>query len=59
MQDGGSIHSYQEKELRLSSPEVDVMIIIFCDFYQFSAKKLGFFSKTNVMITFLQKLAVV
>jgi hypothetical protein len=38
---------------------VDVMITIFCDFRQFSAKKLAFFSKINVMIKFLQKLAVV
>jgi hypothetical protein len=41
------------------SSGVDVMITIFCDFCQFSAKKLAFFSKTNVMIKFLQKLAVV
>jgi hypothetical protein len=27
------------------------MITIFCDFCQFSAKKLAFFSKTNFMIT--------
>jgi hypothetical protein len=32
----------------------DVMITIFCDFRQFSAKKLAFFSKTNIMINFLQ-----
>jgi hypothetical protein len=38
---------------------VDVMIIIFGDFCQFSAKKLAFFSKTNIMISFFQKLAVV
>jgi hypothetical protein len=39
---------------------VDVMITIFCDFWQFSAKKLAFFSKTNVMIKiFAKKLAVV
>jgi hypothetical protein len=38
---------------------VDVMITFFCDFCQFSAKKMAFFSKTNVMINFLQKLAVV
>jgi hypothetical protein len=38
---------------------VDVMIKIFCDFCLFSAKKLAFFSKTNVMIKFVQKLAVV
>jgi hypothetical protein len=35
------------------------MITIFCDFRQFSAKKLAFFSQTNVMIKFLQKEAVV
>jgi hypothetical protein len=33
-------------------------ITIFCDFCQFPAKKLAFFSKTNVMIKFSQKLAV-
>jgi hypothetical protein len=33
-------------------PRVDVMITILCDFLQFSAKKLAFFSKTNVMIKF-------
>jgi hypothetical protein len=27
------------------------MITIFCDFCQFSANKLAFFSKTNVIIT--------
>jgi hypothetical protein len=32
---------------------VDVMITIFCDFRQFLAKKLAFFSKTNVMIKIL------
>jgi hypothetical protein len=37
---------------------VDVMITIFCDFRQFSAKKLAFFSKTNVMIQFLHNLAL-
>jgi hypothetical protein len=31
---------------------VDVMITIFCDFLQFSAKKLAFFSKTNATIKF-------
>jgi hypothetical protein len=34
---------------------VDVMIIIFCDFRQFSAKKLAFFSKTNVIIKIFAK----
>jgi hypothetical protein len=33
------------------------MITIFCDFRQFSAKKLAFFSKTNVMINFFHNLA--
>jgi hypothetical protein len=36
-------------------PGVDVMITIFCDFCQFSEKKLAFFSKTNVMITIFAK----
>jgi hypothetical protein len=35
-------------------PGVDVVIAIFCDFCQFLAKKLALFSKTNVMIKFLQ-----
>jgi hypothetical protein len=29
------------------------MITIFCDFRQFSAKKIAFISKTNVVIKFL------
>jgi hypothetical protein len=37
---------------------VDVMITIFCDFRQFSAKKMEFFSKTNVMIKILLNLAL-
>jgi hypothetical protein len=41
------------------SAGVDVMITIFCEFCQFSAKILAFFSKANVVIKFLQKLAVV
>jgi hypothetical protein len=36
-----------------------VMITNFCDFRQFSAKSLTFRSKTNVIIKFLQKVAVV
>jgi hypothetical protein len=36
---------------------VDVMIAIFCDFWQFSAKILAFFTKTNVMIKILHNLA--
>jgi hypothetical protein len=34
------------------------MITIFCDFGQFLAKKLAFFSLANVLIKILQKLAV-
>jgi hypothetical protein len=34
------------------------MITIFCACCQFSVKNLAFFSKTDVMIKFLQKLAV-
>jgi hypothetical protein len=37
---------------------VDVVITIFCDFWQFSAKKFAFFSKTNVMIKILHNLAL-
>jgi hypothetical protein len=40
-------------------PGVDVMVTIFCDFSQFSAEKMAFFSKTNVIMKFLQKIAVV
>jgi hypothetical protein len=40
------------------APGVDVMITIFSDFCQFSAKKLAFFSKTNVMIKILHNLAL-
>jgi hypothetical protein len=39
-------------------PGVDVMIIIFGVFCQFSAKKLAFFSKTNVMITIFAKTSI-
>jgi hypothetical protein len=44
--------------LHRTYPGVDVMITIFCDFYQFSAKKFAFFSKTNVMIKILNNLAL-
>jgi hypothetical protein len=40
-------------------PGVDVMNTIFCDFRQFSAKKLAFFSKTNVMIKILHNSALI
>jgi hypothetical protein len=39
-------------------PGVDVMITIFCDFSQFSAKKLAFCLNANVMINFFQNLAL-
>jgi hypothetical protein len=38
---------------------MDVITTIFGDFCQFSAKKWRFFSKTNIMMKFFQKLAVV
>jgi hypothetical protein len=38
-------------------PGVNVMITIFCNFCQFSAKKLASFLNTNVMINFFQNLA--
>jgi hypothetical protein len=43
---------------RDASGVVDVMITIFCDFRQFSAKKLAFLSKTNFMIKILDNLAL-
>jgi hypothetical protein len=46
----------QLRVLRASG--VDVMITIFCDFLQFSAKKLAFFLKTNVTIKILHNLAL-
>jgi hypothetical protein len=42
----------------LGHPGTDVMITIFCDFCQFSAKKLAFISKAKVMINFLHNLAM-
>jgi hypothetical protein len=42
----------------LFQPGVNVMIAIFCDFRQFSAKKFAFFSKINVMIKILHNLAL-
>jgi hypothetical protein len=44
--------------VELDLPGVDVMITIFCDFCQFSAKKMAFFLNTNVMINFFQNLAL-
>jgi hypothetical protein len=42
-----------------ASPGVDVMINIFGDFCQFSAKKMAFFFKNQCYDHFFQKLAVV
>jgi hypothetical protein len=47
-----------ETRLTAGWPGVDVMITIFCDFWQFWAKKLAFFSNTNVMIKILHNLAL-
>jgi hypothetical protein len=43
---------------RFAQSGVDVMVTIFCDFCQFLANKLAFFSKTNVMIKILHNLAL-
>jgi hypothetical protein len=59
------IHTYElnlhlfNTYIHAGLPGVDVMITIFCDFCHFSVKKFAFFSKTNVMIKFLQNLAIV
>jgi hypothetical protein len=45
-------------QLESVRPGDDVMITIFCDFGQFSAKKLAFFTKTNVVIKILHNLAL-
>jgi hypothetical protein len=41
-----------------NKPGVDVMITIFCDFPQLSAKKMVFFLNTNVVMNFFQNLAL-
>jgi hypothetical protein len=46
------------KSVKNIKPGVDVMITILCDFRQFSAKNLAFFSKTDVMSPFLHNLAL-
>jgi hypothetical protein len=48
----------QMKVVQTGKQGVDVMITIFCDFSQFSAKKLAFFLNNNVMINFFQNLAL-
>jgi hypothetical protein len=49
----------QVRNIELELSGADVMITIFCEFCQFSAKKLAYFSNTTVLTNFLQKLAVV
>jgi hypothetical protein len=49
---------FKKNNILIFVPGVDVMITIFCDFWQFSAKKLAFSSKTNVMIKILHNLAL-
>jgi hypothetical protein len=51
-------NDFSKKSLQNHRTGVDVMITIFCDFCQFSAKKLVFFSKTNVMIKILHNFAL-
>jgi hypothetical protein len=50
--------TFQKWKERLLQSGVYVMITIFCDFSQFSAKKLAFFLNTNVMINFFKNLAL-
>jgi hypothetical protein len=52
------LRSSSHRQEDASHPGVDVMVPIFGDFRQFSAKKLAFFSKTNVIIKILQNLAL-
>jgi hypothetical protein len=54
----GSVMPLKWSKLGKIKKGVDVMIIIFCDFHQFSAKKLAFSSKINAMIQTLRNLAV-
>jgi hypothetical protein len=50
---------HQGQKIRVQIPPgVDVMITIFGDFCQFSAKNLALFSKTNVMTKILYNLAL-
>jgi hypothetical protein len=56
---GFKLLEFIEKEARVGrKPGTDVMITIFGDFRQFSAKQLAFLSKTSVMIKFLHNLAL-
>jgi hypothetical protein len=53
------LDNVHENEIITLDPWVDVMITIVSDFCQFSAKILAFFTKTNLVIKFLQQLALV
>jgi hypothetical protein len=57
--EGYQFHRVLQRQRCINLPGVDVMITIFCDFCQFSAKKLAFFSKTNLMINFFSKFGFV
>jgi hypothetical protein len=48
--------AFQVPTANLSTPGVDVMITIFCDFPQFSAKKLAFFLKNQCFDQFFSKI---
>jgi hypothetical protein len=54
-----SIYLSKDRSLYVKPGGVDVMITIFGDFCQFSAKNLAFFLKFNVMIENLHNLAFV
>jgi hypothetical protein len=47
-------HKLMRASIQVCQPGVDVMITIFGDFSQFSAKKMAFFLNTNVMINFFK-----
>jgi hypothetical protein len=51
-------HSGEDGPLQEGRAGVYVMVPIFCDFRQISAKKWAFFFKTNVMIKILHNLAL-
>jgi hypothetical protein len=54
----GPLRPPASTSLEKAGPGVDVVITIFGDFRQFSAKEMAFFSKTNVMIKILHNLAL-
>jgi hypothetical protein len=54
-----SLFAGNRRDEKMTRSGVDVTLTIFCDFCHFLAKKLAFFSKTNVVIKFMHKIAVV